>query len=82
MSDPSQVCPYCETALGGTDLPSHLPCEAVPDTSFPRDARAGGSPDSDSDVDGDGDGDGDAGSDTDTGSDTAGDARDESGTDD
>jgi len=31
-SRPPKRCPYCDEPLEGTDLPRHLPCDAVPPT--------------------------------------------------
>jgi len=31
---PPRTCPYCEEKLHGTDLPRHLPCDAVPPTGY------------------------------------------------
>jgi hypothetical protein len=31
---PPRRCPYCDEALNGTDLPRHLPCDAVPPTGY------------------------------------------------
>jgi len=34
---PPRRCPYCEEKLHGTDLPRHLPCDAVPPTGYDAD---------------------------------------------
>lgn len=33
-SMPPKRCPYCDEPLDGTDLPRHLPCDAVPPTGY------------------------------------------------